>query len=639
MEVNRLLGDEIVYELRIRGLPVQSTVNENRAILRGALRLERDGMGSSVDLSHQLDPQSEIEICTRKLHDISDDILNFDFRNKENEYKRISTRICHLQLRIKRIHASTSHLEVTKDRLLADCFQLLDNLGEMKDKAEGILSQQDSNKEQNAGVAKSSVRKEHTSIFDEDNELEGTIIDHPNLLLPEVIDERSVVREHTRNEHQFNQVTEAHLRGRNSTVLQMGTSLLNELEEIRNEVRQNNEELDALINRDLPINRQSRDFTQIRESLLHGHGNVQVSERVEGDSRNLRQIYGRNQFAEQVLPGPSFQPQRQNFHPQKPNLTQVYERDSTRIPRAYEAFDRNRLEREIFPEPNFCGAYPSTERYSGYVDVSRWRIQFDGNSSVTNFLERLEEIRLSRGVSKNQLLRSAPELFCKEALIWFRTRQFSSWDQLVEQLKIDFLPYDYEYELMEEIRGRTQGAKEKVITFVSAMENLFNKLGSSRPTEEERVRMIRRNLLPYLQNQLALHQVTNISDLIQLCKAIEETVVRTQKFVPPSTNYRQLLEPGLAYHKSAGPSFDFGYNCSEVASKPETKVATVESTSKEVVKEKEVRAKCWNCNETGHRFRQCTKSRKTFCFRCGQQNTIASSCSHCASKNGSRRNQ
>lgn len=76
--------------------------------------------------------------------------------------------------------------------------------------------------------------------------------------------------------------------------------------------------------------------------------------------------------------------------------------------------------------------------------VTKWRIKFDGESSVTNFLERVGELRTTRGVSKDQILEAAPELFSKEALYWYRSHHFPSSDHLERRLKEGFQPYDYE---------------------------------------------------------------------------------------------------------------------------------------------------------------------------------------------------
>lgn len=151
-----------------------------------------------------------------------------------------------------------------------------------------------------------------------------------------------------------------------------------------------------------------------------------------------------------------------------------------------------------------------------------------------------------------QLLRSAPELLTKHALFWYRMQEFSSWEELVRKLREDFLPYEYEHDLWEENCRRTQGATEKVIIYISSMENLFKKLGSNRPIESERVRLIRRNMLPYIQTQMAFHPViATLSELSKLSRTAEETSVKIQNFLPPPTNTRRLLQPELAYR---GPS-------------------------------------------------------------------------------------
>lgn len=64
--------------------------------------------------------------------------------------------------------------------------------------------------------------------------------------------------------------------------------------------------------------------------------------------------------------------------------------------------------------PCYYRAFP--ER-SYYVDVGKWNVKFGSVSSVNDFLQCIEELRISRGMSKNQLLRSAAELFTRDALI------------------------------------------------------------------------------------------------------------------------------------------------------------------------------------------------------------------------------
>lgn len=126
MEPNRLLGDEITYELQIRGLPIGGTVAMKRCSLREVLRLER--IGESIPPSEvNLDVNSEFSICEGKLDDLSEDIKNFNVCNKENEFKRIHSRLIHLKLRIGRLNGDNDVIwRRTSD--LNWCNQLFDVL-------------------------------------------------------------------------------------------------------------------------------------------------------------------------------------------------------------------------------------------------------------------------------------------------------------------------------------------------------------------------------------------------------------------------------------------------------------------------------------------------------------------------------
>lgn len=555
MEINRLLGDELAYELYIRGLPVPQTVNERRFSLRGAFRMERDGLASSIGICSFLDPTQELTICTAKLNELVGDMQHFNRENQDNEYKRISTRLCHLRLRLGRIPTPTSEMETEKRKLLTNVMQQMATLANMV--------------EQSEEEANSNSQAEERNILDQDNPREASIIDERLPLIPELSSTQAV---HERQEPLMSR----DIAGR-SSIVEGAEHLYNEIQGVRLQVQESNRGMLHLLHRDLPKTREHQQFHPIQENR-----------------RNIPEFQG-NSF-----------PLRR---------TDMLE------PTHYRG-NENRLVDLTSSSP---------PRFSTYLDLSRWKLQYDGESSVTNFLERLEELRLSRGVSHDKLLRSACELFTKDALLWYRTHHFSSWMELVNKLKQDFQPYNYEDELWEEIRRRTQGARERVIIYIAAMENLFNRLGNSRPEEATRVRMIQRNLLPYIQSQLTLHASQSIAELTRFARAVEETAVRTEKFCPPPTNYRCLLEPDLAYRRPPSSKSEVPRaapvetpSINPVMCKKDEATA---STSKELPKE--VQAICWNCKEKGHRFRQCTQQKRIFCFRCGEPNTTAKACAAC----------
>lgn len=587
MEVNRLLGDELAYELKLRGLPVHNTVLANRSTLRGALRLEREGLSSFNFENINLEPREELNVCSEKLLVLARELRNFDYSNKENEYKRLSTRLCHVQNRLKRISSPDSEQQHIRNELLGRCLQLFDSLGTLKDTG--------------------NVEENQKSILDQENVLEGSILDQDNLLLPEIVSTQ------TRDQPSRTQGEFPGLH--NSTMVRQSLNLLEEVKSVRDQVKQDRDEFERIVQRIGGGNPTGRSCPDMIGKAPQQN---QFTSTFPNCDKSIPpyQIHHDKIFNEDVGEG--------HYQTEFKKIADV------------QGFSRDPFSKmpQQFQDPTL---YEDARWSRPYVDVSRWRIQFDGESSVTNFMERIDELRLSRGVTKDQLLRSAPELFTKNALIWYRTRNFRSWDDLLDQLKNDFQPYDYEFDLMEEIRHRTQGSKERVITYISAMESLFSKLGNNQLSEITRVKLIRRNLLPYIQSHLALHCIESISELIRLCKAVEETELRTSKFVPPPTNYRQLLEPELAYRKPDSIFTSSKYqHVSLIRSEQQV-------TSSELLqadnKPKEDLPNCWNCGKTGHKFRKCQEPRRKFCYRCGHQNVMANTCPNCLGKNGLRRSQ
>uniref|UniRef100_A0A6P7GQL2 Uncharacterized protein LOC114345251 n=1 Tax=Diabrotica virgifera virgifera TaxID=50390 RepID=A0A6P7GQL2_DIAVI len=114
--------------------------------------------------------------------------------------------------------------------------------------------------------------------------------------------------------------------------------------------------------------------------------------------------------------------------------------------------------------------------------IYKWGVQFSGgsNENVVSFLEKIECLRLARGNSEDECFSSAGDLFKDSALTWYLNNRgsFTSWQQLVAKLKSDFLPYNYDDNLLNEIKSRKQAPQEKVTmttTYWTKL-NLVNRL-------------------------------------------------------------------------------------------------------------------------------------------------------------------
>nr|CAI5826146.1 unnamed protein product [Callosobruchus analis] len=411
MEVNRLKGDELTYELEIRGLPIGNTVSEKRCLLREAFRKERLKV-KEVPSRCNRPTHTELAVCSDKLDELKISICDFDGSNKENEFRRIYTRLCHVSSRLTRLVCDTEQ-EVERYKLSRVVEQLICELNmayaELQD-------EQDANPPSDAQPR----GKSYDFLLDSPpakatSELATTVDQHvtqPGDISYDLVDapipETEVACQQFSNLKlpQHGSVAQDYFSGDSRDRCCTATPRSSSVVPLHNQ--------HAIHYRDRPSPTTEKASQSHRVSYLN-------------------------------TPGTHYDPPMKDLSP------------NDRHP----SFPLNGKEQAVYPS--------HTESRYQYLDVGKWNVRFSGRGSVTEFIERVEELRLSRGVSKERLTQSAVEFFSHEALLWFRTVKFTSWDDLCEQLRQTFQPYDYEYELWNEIRQRTQGADEKVVNFVVVM--------------------------------------------------------------------------------------------------------------------------------------------------------------------------
>lgn len=141
-----------------------------------------------------------------------------------------------------------------------------------------------------------------------------------------------------------------------------------------------------------------------------------------------------------------------------------------------------------------------------------------------------------------------------------------------------------------------------MVDFVACMVNLFNRLPTT-PSEDEKLKVLKRNVSPYYIHAMGLTEVKDVAELLFTCKRLEAAKYLAGCVCPTSTRLN-LLEPDLA-----GPS---------TSTSSRTPVqASISGMDRP----------CWNCGSTGHRFSNCpTPREKNFCFRCGKPGVTKYSC-------------
>lgn len=253
------------------------------------------------------------------------------------------------------------------------------------------------------------------------------------------------------------------------------------------------------------------------------------------------------------------------------------------------------------------------------VPVIKWNLKFNGECkefSVNAFLERVEELRLARHVSKSDLFDSALDLFSGKALIWFRAakRRCNDWDSLTILLKEEFQPPEYDDRLLEEIKRRTQGKNESVGLFIAVMTNMFERM-SVPVSEATQLKIILKNVSPFYQMNLSLTDIGSLSELLQYCKRLEAKKYNIDNFALP-TRSKNDLEPDLAYMSTDTDVNELPYTSS---------TSSIERVSA---------ITCWNCHKSGHRSSQCTEEKRKHCYRCGKIGFTVRNCPKCTSNSG-----
>ncbi|XP_063827955.1 uncharacterized protein LOC135077361 [Ostrinia nubilalis] len=239
--------------------------------------------------------------------------------------------------------------------------------------------------------------------------------------------------------------------------------------------------------------------------------------------------------------------------------------------------------------------------------VHSLNLRFNGKDSVQDFIVRIEELCLSRNISREKLFNSAVELFTDDALFWYRgTRdQLNSWEDLKASLLEEYLPYDYDHRLLQEIRSRTQGPDESICSYLSLMQNYFSRL--RKPLDdEEKLSLVKFNIRPSYSIPLVNVEIKSWADLKRHCRQLEAARQRAESFTEPPRGVQNAVAPDLAYKsKSARPKCE----------------AVVKSLSMEKF--------CVRCRVKDHTLRDCKAPHVVICYRCGEKGVTAVNCPKC----------
>lgn len=144
---------------------------------------------------------------------------------------------------------------------------------------------------------------------------------------------------------------------------------------------------------------------------------------------------------------------------------------------------------------------------------------FDDKTDAVAFLERVEELADEYDVQKELLVQALPELFRKDAILWFRNnkRQCNTWNNFVREFKLFFFPVEYEKGLEDEITRRFQQPTENGREFIIQIQTMIRRLGRWSRTGE--LNCIFRHLLPEYRQYIRRSNIASVNELMHKYKS------------------------------------------------------------------------------------------------------------------------
>lgn len=242
------------------------------------------------------------------------------------------------------------------------------------------------------------------------------------------------------------------------------------------------------------------DVVMRRQDYFRNDPNVRRNENIYYDqSRHPRESYMGNQLNEDVP---------LSFRNQRP-----------------QDFDLGRSQSREWEIPQRLPQFEASRRLG--LPIAKWQdVKFDGNEEgLTRFLNRVTQMAIAEGASKEDLFRNKIHLFKGNAADWLSTQtRFRDWDDLVRELTLYVRGSTSDQDRLRSIERMRQTPNETCAVFITRMELALNDLKI--PLREgEAVEMIIRAMLPRFRTPLASNTwMLTVRDLRESARRVEKIV-------------------------------------------------------------------------------------------------------------------
>jgi hypothetical protein len=108
-----------------------------------------------------------------------------------------------------------------------------------------------------------------------------------------------------------------------------------------------------------------------------------------------------------------------------------------------------------------------------------------------------------------------------------------------------FGPPDFHRQLAQELERRTQGPRESLTSFITTINEYYEKL-ASQETDDERVKRVLRQMHPSYKPYMWHRKFSNLYEMMEYAQEVQANLYLDKVYQPPSSP-SESVDPSLAY--------------------------------------------------------------------------------------------
>lgn len=299
--------------------------------------------------------------------------------------------------------------------------------------------------------------------------------------------------------------------------------------------------------------------------------------------------------------------------------------------------------------------------------MGRWPLRFSGGPKdlhIDLFIFRAETLARQANLPLAALALGLHHILTGTASSWYwlflQNEPNATWAEIKSALKLAFQPNASDEAIRRLIADRMQRNGERFLEFSIAIRELENRL-VERMTEREILNTLRNNMLPHIQDRLLFVTIASVRELQMRVHQVEELGQRQSEVQQLRRSAARVHEiaanPMATTEHNAAPIYDpYSIGISQLseskAADSRTNFLTPPPVRTEATNpfsqpndqqdylcammntpaDQNQFTVCWNCDDIGHTFMDCSATRSIFCYGCGTKNVVRPQCQKCSSR-------